>query len=165
MKKNTGFTLIELMVAIGIMMILATIALPSFNNMLAQSNITSQANDLIGAIQYTRSEAIKRNQTVTLCRTESTTSTTCSGSGAWDNWIVILTNSGTVLRRGQSGRTTITSANLTGERLAFASTGLTSALNPTLRVCSSSATSDNVITININTAGRTNTVRSTGSCS
>lgn len=65
-RKDSGFTLIELMVTVTIAVILATLAVPSFNDLIQRNRMTSQANDLLSLIQYTRSEAVKRTETVSV---------------------------------------------------------------------------------------------------
>ena len=62
----SGFTLMELMIAVTIAAILFALALPSFNNAIANSKLTSNANAMIGSINYARNEAIARNQTVSI---------------------------------------------------------------------------------------------------
>lgn len=84
-----GFTLIEVMVAVMILAILVTIAVPSFNNASLSSKLGGFANDLVASAQLARSEAIKRNVNVTLCA--SSDGTTCDAPDGWEaGWIVIV---------------------------------------------------------------------------
>jgi len=94
-----GFTLIELMVTITILAILLGWAIPSFNNAALSSKLTGFANDLVASTQIARSEAIKRNAPITLCR--STDGLTCAGSGGWEvGWIML--SGTTVLQRHEA---------------------------------------------------------------
>ena len=83
MKKNTGFTLIELMIALAILGILLAVGLPSLKSFMQSSQTVASTNELIAAFNVARSEAIKRNISVTIC--ESTNGKACAGSGS-DNW-------------------------------------------------------------------------------
>ena len=68
LRPQAGFTLIELMIVILLGAILMGMAIPSFRSLMAGNRLTTQANDLVGAINYARSEAISHNTTVTFCR-------------------------------------------------------------------------------------------------
>lgn len=85
----TGFTLLELMVTLAVLGIFLGIAVPSFQSSLTNSRLTTAANDLVGALQAARSEAIKRNATHQFCVDITTR--------AWQ----VLDGSNTVLRQGQ----------------------------------------------------------------
>ena len=84
-----GFTLIELMVTITVLAILTTVALPSFNSALISYRLTTISNTFVASAQLARSEAIKRNSRVTMCK--SADGTTCTTTGGWQQgWILFL---------------------------------------------------------------------------
>ncbi|MDD3609626.1 MAG: GspH/FimT family pseudopilin [Halothiobacillaceae bacterium] len=92
MNRQQGFTLIELLVAIAVLVVLLAIAIPSFTDLLRNSKVTSLTNEIVGALQMARSEALRRNATVVLCRAD-TTQANCDGgfggTGSYANgWIV-----------------------------------------------------------------------------
>ena len=74
-RRHTGFTAIEMLVALTIIGILVSIAAPSFQTLIVSTRVKSGASDLYGALVFSRSEAIKRNANVTLTPV----------SGAWAN--------------------------------------------------------------------------------
>lgn len=88
--RQSGFTLVELLVTLSIVVILASMAVPGFQTMLVQRRIDSVADTLASDFRYARSEAVKRTTKVTLCA--SSNGTSCTGTGAlWkDGWIVFV---------------------------------------------------------------------------
>ena len=66
-SSSRGFTLVELMVTIAILAILATIGLPSFQRLIADYRVSAQANSVQGLLQFARSEAVKRRESVSVC--------------------------------------------------------------------------------------------------
>lgn len=68
MKLIRGFTLIELMVTITIMAIIATMAAPSFFNMIERQRLNRDTENLIAQLAQARSQAValRRNVTVNL---------------------------------------------------------------------------------------------------
>ncbi|WP_018881458.1 GspH/FimT family pseudopilin [Thioalkalivibrio sp. ALE30] len=86
MRNCKGITAIELMVALGVLAILATLAAPAFSEMLERQRIIGATNSLLNAMHLARSEALKRNQRVTLC--PSSDGETCRADGNWAyGWI------------------------------------------------------------------------------
>ena len=91
MAKNhmlaKGLTLVELMITLAIASILITSAAPSFTASIQNSRLSTQINELHASLSLARSEAIKRNDNVTVCR--SSDGTSCTGN--WQNgWIVFV---------------------------------------------------------------------------
>lgn len=66
LKRNLGFTLIELLIAISIAAILMAVAAPSFRDLVAGQKIKAASYDVMSALMFTRSEALKRNANVSL---------------------------------------------------------------------------------------------------
>ena len=86
-RGHAGFTLLELMVTLAVLGVLAIIAVPAFNEATLSSKLSSYASSFQASLRVARSEAIKRNATITMCR--SSDGTTCAGSGTWQQgWIV-----------------------------------------------------------------------------
>ena len=91
--KARGFTLIEMMTAIFILAILVSLTIPSFREATLSSRLSGFANDIVASTQLARSEAIKRNLTVTLCA--SSDGETCDDPDGWEaGWIVVADEGG-----------------------------------------------------------------------
>jgi type IV fimbrial biogenesis protein FimT len=176
--RNAGFTLIELMTTVSVAGVLLAIAIPAFTNFVASSRLSEQTNELIGALNMGRSEAIKRNRNVIFCRVATGAATTCAGAGNWRFWILrTMGVGGTVLRRGvlddHGGSVTVTST-LTSDQMIFGADGL-SRTNGDLvnaadtdahfiRICSSSLSTDNSRVLTLGASSRITITRETEEC-
>lgn len=92
-----GFTIIELMMAIALIAIVASLAAPSFLSTIRANRTVTANNELISAMALARSEAIKRGTRVTACPTAD--QATCAAAGGWEQgWMVFVdaTTAGTV---------------------------------------------------------------------
>jgi type IV fimbrial biogenesis protein FimT len=84
---NRGFSLIEMMVALTVMAVLATIAIPDMRNLIRRNRVTAASNTLLADITYARTEAVSRGIDVSVC--PSADGATCSAGKAYDiGWIV-----------------------------------------------------------------------------
>jgi type IV fimbrial biogenesis protein FimT len=82
-----GFTLVEMMVTLAVFAVLSTLAAPSFNEAMLSNKLASFANRFAASAQLARSEAIKRNSVVRLCR--SADGISCAGSGTFQQgWVI-----------------------------------------------------------------------------
>lgn len=64
MTRQTGFSLIELVIAIVIVGILLAAALPSYRNWIENSQIRTAAESVLSGVQLARAEAARRNANV-----------------------------------------------------------------------------------------------------
>ena len=106
--SSSGFTLVELMVTVAVLAIISAIAFPSFTSLMNSNRLAGAANDLVGDLQYARSEAIRRNSRITVCASSDVT-TCAGGAGGWQSWIVMVDNpapaaDGSVAGRSCQGR-------------------------------------------------------------
>lgn len=77
--RACGFTLIELMITLAVAAILAMIAVPAFRHILIETNLSDVNNDLVGDLQYARTEAVSRQIRVAVA----------ASGGSWQNgWTV-----------------------------------------------------------------------------
>ncbi|SEI48903.1 type IV fimbrial biogenesis protein FimT [Azotobacter beijerinckii] len=72
-QAEHGFSLVELMVSLALLGILIAIAIPSYRSLIAEQRIRTTMADLHSALALVRSEAIKRNRSMTLTCDDSWT--------------------------------------------------------------------------------------------
>jgi type IV fimbrial biogenesis protein FimT len=97
-RRSQGVTLVELLVTLAIVAVGATVAVPSFKGLIADSRVSGQANDLLTSLKYTRSEAVKRNARVTMCKKASDTAcaATATATASWQGGWLVFVDGGTV---------------------------------------------------------------------
>lgn len=86
-QRCHGVTLVELLVALSVFSILLTVGVPSFSQFTTSTRLSSYANTLLSHMALARSEAVKRNVRVVICK--SSDGSTCTSLGNWNQgWIV-----------------------------------------------------------------------------
>ena len=70
-SRHQGVTLVELLVVIAISGLLASIAIPSYRNMVIASRTSNLVNSLHSTLLFARTEALKRGAPVVLCPSEN----------------------------------------------------------------------------------------------
>ena len=94
-NKNTGFSLLELMITLVVGGILFSVAAPSFRGMIRDDRITSEVNKFVGALNFARGEAVRRGGLVQLCPIDNSTSTECMTEDVdWTGWKMIVFHGG-----------------------------------------------------------------------
>lgn len=170
--RMAGFTLIEMMMVGVIMVILATLAGPSFIDMFANNRITSATNELVADLALARNEAVKRGGTMTVCA--SADGTTCSGSNNdWTKWrlVYIGTYVASVTSTDIIRKSSLTTSLTITIPTAFTTTGfvsytadgaITSTAAGTFRVCQSGYIGREV---SVSRIGRSSLAKTASTCS
>jgi len=170
--RARGFTLLELMFTLTMAAVLLGLAIPSFRTMTASNRVVTQANEMVSAVNFARSEAITRNTNITFCRATTAVTTNCAPSLAdWSNWI-LRTPAGVVVRRGTIntyGGTVRLNSDFILDAVTFSSDGLARTggglvVNRAFTVCSSVLDTDNFRRIELGAGSRLSTTKSTGVC-
>jgi len=88
-SKQHGFTLIEAMIVLVIIVAVTAFAAPSMKTILGQSEIAATTNQLVYSLQMARSEAIKRSGPVGLCASKTSLADEPQCDGEYRHgWIV-----------------------------------------------------------------------------
>ena len=94
-----GFSLVELLAVLAVAAVLLGVGLPPLRSLAGSLGTSAASNDLLADLLLARSEALKRRERVTLCK--SADGATCTPDGRWDQgWIVFVDTNGNGTRAG-----------------------------------------------------------------
>ncbi len=141
MKKESGFTLLELMVTVAIAGIVMAFAVPSMESFIKNERLTTQINTLVGHLAYARSESVTRRQQVILCASSNMTS--CQGTNWAAGWILFIdadnnssfTAGEQILRVKQLLKGSNTLVSSTGSNIIYDNRGFSPNSNGTFSLC------------------------------
>lgn len=131
-STQAGFTLIELMIVIVLLAVIAAVAVPGFQTLLENNQITATTNRLVGSLNFARSEALREGRQVTVQAI----------SGDWDNGVEVVVG-GNTLRRSEFSNSRM---SINGNAVTFRGNGLTTS-SEELRLCGDNGSSDRLIEI------------------
>lgn len=89
--RQSGFSLIELLVVVAIVAVLAALAFPSFQGSMRSNRVATASNEVLASLSLARTEAIKGIGAAGVC--PSTDGANCTSSTNWGaGWIVWRTD-------------------------------------------------------------------------
>jgi len=128
-----GFTMVELLTVMSILVIILGVMAPSFSEFLAAQQAKGLSYDLTGDLMLARNEALKRNASVTVSR---------GGAGWEQGWSVVSDGESLSTRNPAAQSVTVTGAPAT---ITFDFNGRVSSPAATVRITISSHTSSRCV--------------------
>ena len=87
--RTAGFTLLEALVVMALLGVMVSLAAPAMSALRQQHQLQAQAEGLLSSLVLARSEAVRRQQRVTLCLRSA--GDLCAAEGRWgQGWVVFV---------------------------------------------------------------------------
>ncbi|GGA70940.1 prepilin-type N-terminal cleavage/methylation domain-containing protein [Neiella marina] len=141
---NAGFTLVELMVTVAVVVILITIGIPGFNALIQRYTSESSIDMLHKDMHFARAEAVSLGKRVTVCHLSSTNE--CDGN--WLDGISVFVDDGDNVGELDGGELVLAQSaplgsensfkDSTRDRVTFTPDGLSAGFAATFVFCPSS---------------------------
>ena len=168
MKRQKGFTLIELMVTVGVGAILLSVAVPSFRSIIMDNRLVTQANQFVTSVNLARSTAVRYQRNATVCPSANFNANvpTCSATTDWSaGWIVwvdkdrdLITDAAEVISVFGPSNGDMTFSSLGSAGFTYDARGFSLAGGDDLTLCDSRSAEIGRF-IRVNAVGRTNIAR------
>jgi len=138
-KYNSGFSLLELMIALAIAALLVMASAPGIESFVVNNRIATQTNDFVASMAYARSEALGRGRSVSLTAV----------NGNWANGFLVQQLSDSSVVRSYPALSGESSLSATGGStvFTFSSTGLLLGGGDVLSLCHGAAYTGRTISI------------------
>lgn len=163
MRTTYAFTLIELIITLAVAAIVLAAGIPAFNRFIAANSAAADTNEVVSAVNFARSEAVKRGTWVSMCPANSALD--ACAAGAWQNgWLIFQDANGNgtyesgndTLIRTQSAPGGSTSLSATANSVRFRGSGnAVAAVSFTVRPATCNG--DMERTVNVRLTGLVNT--------
>lgn len=154
-RRQSGFTIVELMIVVTLIGILAAVAVPGFRGLIESNRLTSAANSVIGILNYARSEAVRRGERVQVLPV----------GGSYNNGlqVVLADDTDTVIRQIEPMPGSVSLALVAGAGdPVFQGSGMLAGNGVTYRLCPGNGQSG--ISIVVNAGGQTATDQTAPAC-
>lgn len=156
--QQKGLTLAELLVALTLLAVLMTLAVPSFSGYMHRTQKVTHVNEMLTALHFSRAEAVTRRTTVSLCAGIDD-----CGTRRWQNQLIIFAdhNHNGLIDEGEPILRTLQIAPAYSwywsnfrarNHISFKSNGMTHSLNGTFTLCREATAVRSIV---VNVAGRT----------
>jgi type IV fimbrial biogenesis protein FimT len=170
--KQRGLSLVELLSTISIIAAVNALAGPTLGETFKRNQLRSQAERVITTLNLARSEAVKRNQPVSVCR--SADGVSCNGD--WhDGWIVFSNlDADDTLDVGTDEIIRVYDGLAEGHRfygsvgndaMTYFADGSFATGSETVEICSKDRDLEHSWTVDINTVGRPRVIQGAADCS
>lgn len=87
--RRAGFTLIELLVTLAVVVIMVTVAVPSYQAFSARNDVAAEVMRIRTALAMTRNTAITRKTTISVCASPEPPYDTCTLDNWSHDWVIV----------------------------------------------------------------------------
>lgn len=88
-SHHAGLTLIELLVAVAVLSIIATIGIPNYQRLSARNEVALEVMRIQRALALTRNTAITRRSTVAVCASQGPNYSSCNFEDWSGDWVIV----------------------------------------------------------------------------